>query len=187
MKKTYTSILIASGLSLAACDAIFTKTASQGEVQSSSQTVAAGAQNTQRVNSQSLKPIGYLLDINEATYEDMARVPGFTPKIKDLVENTRPFLDMIEIDDELDMLGVSNKKRKDLYTHLFMVIDINNGEMQDLKFVPQLSNSLASEIVHGRPYKSRAELEKVIEASVEPDQAKQLMSYFKVEKIENKG
>jgi len=132
-----------------------------------------------------VKPLGYLLDVNSATEDQLARVPGLTPEIHRMIMDIRPFLDMVEFDEELDGIKVSTKKRAALYQHLFMKIDINNTPIEDLQFVPNLSNSLSHKVKTGRPYNSLSELRAVIEDSRQSENTDQIMEYFIVKKAKN--
>lgn len=188
MKQLYISLILAASLGLTACDAAFDQNSKRG----GSEAVPSGVdvisvENTAPAATgdaaSAVKPLGYLLDVNDATKEQLMRVPGLTPDIHRLIENTRPFLDMVEFDDEIDYLDVSASDREELYKYLFMVIDINNGEMEDLRFVPGLSKADAYKITSNRPYQSHAELKKVIEKFAEPKEAERLLAYFKVKKL----
>lgn len=127
-----------------------------------------------------VKPLGHLLDINEAAEAQFLRVPGLTPEIQKLIKDTRPFLDMAEFDDMLSFLDVSSKARKALYGHVFIVIDINNSPTDDIEFVPGLSNNVVHKIQSGRPYKNLSALKSVLEKSRQSEDADYLIKYFKV-------
>ena len=186
MKRAYISVIMAASMSLAGCEALSDQISNLrgGKSKTNAVATAPNSASVTETAAKSVKPLGYLLDVNEATEKQLRGVPGVTPEIHKLIKNTRPFLDMVELNDELERLGLSASERRELYTHVFMVIDINNGVMEDLQFVPNLSKSQAFDIENGRPYKNRDALKKVIEKVSKPDAVDRLMPYFKVKKAQ---
>lgn len=189
MKRAYISVIMAASISLAGCEALSDQIPKLrgGKSKTNVEVTAPNLPNSTEPAAKTakpIKPLGYLLDVNEATEEQLRGVPGVTPEIHKLIKNTRPFLDMVELNDELERLGLSKSERRELYTHVFMVIDINNGVIEDLEFVPNLSKSQAFAIENGRPYKNRDALKKVIEKVSKPEAVDRLMPYFKVNKAQ---
>ncbi len=168
--------LLAASLTLSGCEQIQSKVSPKAS--KTAKTEVAGSMQVAAQASD--KPLGYLLDVNEARSDQLDRVPGMTEDIKEMIVNSRPFLDMVEFDDELDLLEIPEKKRNALYAHLFMVIDINNGEPKDLQFVPNLATTTSDQIKAARPYVRPSELKDVIKKSRQKGQVEAIMPYFKI-------
>lgn len=193
----YIGVIVAASLGLTGCEQIQTKLSPKMSKTSKVTKTTPGSKlskaedSADAVSSQnpasSVKPVGYLLDVNEASPEKLDRVPGMTPEIKTLILSTRPFLDMVEFDDELDLLNVSEKDRMKLYKHVFMVIDINNGVPEDLNFVPQLSNSAVHAVKSARPYAKRDDLKAVLKKTRQKDEVNAIMPYFKVVPVKSES
>lgn len=173
--KRVSSVIFAS-LCLSACDAGNYITAKSD----ADAAPLAASENTHEAAKETLAPLGYLLDVNDATHGQLKRVPGMTTKIDELIKKTRPFISMVEFDDELDLIGVSDKNRAVLYEHLFMMVDVNNAAFKEYSFVPGLSSSLAQAIQAGRPYEDRRALVETMEANRKNEDVERLASYFKV-------
>jgi len=134
------------------------------------------------LQAQAAKPRKYLLHINDATNAQLSQVPDITPEIIDLVSNLRPFLDVVEFDEELDRLGVSSKKRAALYEHIFMHVDANNSPFEELLVIPNVSKKNAFDIVDARPYSGKSDLMSQLEKSYKRDEAEKILKYFKITK-----
>lgn len=182
-------IAVLSGLILGGCEAaseLPSKLRGSKQTQTTPDATPVSAEaSPPAVQAEVIKPLGYLLDVNEATPEQLLRVPGLDENIKKMIHSTRPFLDMVEFDDELTLMNVSEKDRTTLYGYLFMVVDINNSPIEDIFLVPGLSKGLAYKIQSGRPYNSRAELKDLIENSRKGEDVEQIMAYFKVKTSKN--
>jgi len=178
--------LLAVSLTLSGCEQIQAKVSPKASKTAKTAKIpkTAVATPVQVPAETSDKPLGYLLDVNDARADQLDRVPGMTENLKEMILNSRPFLDMVEFDDELDLLEIPEKKRNALYDHLFMVIDINNGEPKDLQFVPNLSTSTSDQIKAGRPYARRSELQDVIKKSRQKEQVEAILPYFKVVSVQ---
>jgi len=128
------------------------------------------------LQAQAAKPRKYLLHINDATNAQLSQVPDITPEIM------RPFLDVVEFDEELDRLGVSSKKRAALYEHIFMHVDANNSPFEELLVIPNVSKKNAFDIVDARPYSGKSDLMSQLEKSYKRDEAEKILKYFKITK-----
>lgn len=140
--------------------------------------------NAQAENVKTVKPLGYLVDVNEVTDSQLSQIPAMTPDVKKLIKDLRPFLDIAEFDDELDLLNIPPKKRMALYEHIFMRVDANTSPVEEFLFIPGMSKKMAFKIENGRPYANTAELKATLLDSYKGDKAQKILQYFSVSKPE---
>ena len=126
--------------------------------------------------------ITYVLDVNSATPQQLLAVPGMTDELQSLIMDTRPFVDMEELNDELRYFGLSSKDIKKLYEHMFLIIDLNTAPKEDFRFVPDMPRNLAHKIENARPYDNLSDLKKNLESTRQKDKADRYMQYFKLTK-----
>ncbi len=119
-----------------------------------------------------------VLNVNTATSKRLSHVSGMTTEIEKLIKDLRPFLDIVEFDDELEALGVKSKVRSSLYQHLFVLVDVNNSSFEELVLIPNVSRRNAFAIVEARPYASQEVFLNQLEKSFKKDRAKDVARYF---------
>ncbi len=124
------------------------------------------------------KPVKVILDVNTVERFAFLQAPGTTKSMADLILDGRPYLDMLELDDDLDMDGLSERERKAFYKSAFVLIDLNKGAEEDMDFIPGMSRKLAHNIESGRPYADMAAFETTLAKYLKPEQAARLAQYF---------
>ncbi len=164
--------LTVATLTLSGCQAATDKVADMRDGKSETAEVATPAVTDRR------KPVEKILDVNTVERYAFLQAPGTTKAMADLILDGRPYLDMLELDDDLDMDGLSERQRKAFYKSAFVLVDINNGEAEDMDFIPDMSRKLAHRIESGRPYADMAGFEAALMKYLKPEQAARLAQYF---------
>lgn len=135
------SIFILSSLFLFACESPKEETESSEE-SATSEELSAEAQTEE----DAIEEVN-VLNANLATEDDLLGIALSEELIAKLME-ARPFLDMIALD---TILG-DDVDRADLYTKLFVPMNLNTTAEADFKMIPGVGDRMAHEFEEYRPY-----------------------------------
>ena len=110
-----------------------------------------------------------VLDPNVATEQQLAALPGMNAAIVKSVLDQRPFLSMLQLDSLLGK-SLSKEQRTALYPKLFIAINLNTANREEILLVPGVGARMAHEFEEYRPYKGglpqfRKEISKYVTAA----------------------
>ncbi len=181
MKTHLTLVLLAAltlaGLSLGGCQAATDKVTDMRDGKSEAR---SSAEAETPVIEDKRKRVEVILDVNTVERFALMQAPGVTKGMADLILDGRPYHDMLELDDDLDMDGLSEHQRKVFYKSAIVLIDLNQGTTEDINFIPNMSRKLVHRIESGRPYADMAAFETMLTKYLKPEQAARLAQYFTI-------
>jgi len=108
-----------------------------------------------------------LLDINEATAEELRAVEGLGEAEVTALTAGRPFENMLAVDAILAGEGLDEAEREELYRHIWISIDLNEASEEEMLLIPGVGDRMAHEFDEYRPYEGmarfRAEIGKYVD------------------------
>jgi DNA uptake protein ComE-like DNA-binding protein len=108
-----------------------------------------------------------VLNPDIATEAELAGIPHLDAALVAAIVEQRPFADMSELDALLGTL--SEAQRDEVYSRLFLPINLNSANRAEIMLVPGLSERMAHEFEEYRPYTSleqfRREIGKYVDAA----------------------
>ena len=93
-----------------------------------------------------------VLNPNLAGAEEMAAAPHVTVLLAAAIVEGRPYLNMTDFDAMLARNWLSEEQRGDVYTRLFVPINLNSAPEAELLMVPGAGRRMAHEFDEYRPY-----------------------------------
>lgn len=91
-----------------------------------------------------------LLNPNLASEEQLKEIPGLSADLASDIKKNRPFLSVLDLDKFLSTK--MGEERKELYTYLFIPLNLNEASREEIMLVPNLGNKMAHEFEEYRPY-----------------------------------
>lgn len=104
---------------------------------------------------------GGVLNPNLASRDDLAQLPHLTGPVIDRLVGDRPFPSMTELDASLEGT-LSQSQRADLYSRLFIPINLNTASREEILLVPGVGDRMAHEFEEYRPYRSLSQFRREI-------------------------
>jgi len=92
------------------------------------------------------------VDVNSATPEELAALPGLNETIAQAIVAGRPYE---KIDDLLNVKGIGPKTLEKIQGLIAVEgekVDVNSAKLEELEALPGLNETIAQAIVAGRPY-----------------------------------
>ncbi len=109
-----------------------------------------------------------VLNANTATAEELVNLPHMDEVLVGAVMSKRPFATVGELDDLLSA-DLDEKQLEELYTRLFVPINLNNAMRSDILLIPGIGERMAHEFEEYRPYSNieqfRREIGKYVNAA----------------------
>ncbi len=109
-----------------------------------------------------------LANLNTATEEELAGLPGMGPKIAAEIEEYRPFTSTTHLEGELGKYFDAETLAHIQAISTIGLVDLNTASKEDLMLIPGVGEKIAAEIEDYRPYTSilqfREELGKYLDA-----------------------
>lgn len=119
---------------------------------------------------------GDVLNVNLATAQELGSLPHLTEAIVDELTARRPFLRVGDLDTLLaGSLGAD--QRSELYTRLFVPIDLNTASKDEILLVPGVGDRMAHEFEEYRPYRALAQFRREMGKYVDDDEVTQFERY----------
>ena len=115
---------------------------------------------------------GGVLNANLATAQELGSSPHLTEAIVDELMERRPFLRVADLDTLLAS-SLSEDQRSELYTHLFLPIDLNTASRDEILLVPGVGDRMAHEFEEYRPYRALAQFRREIGKYVDDNEVAQ--------------
>jgi len=129
------------------------------------------------LNAQTGKPVT-IVDANTVSAADLAKLPNMTPDLAKSVIAKRPFKSIKDLDAALS--GLTKEQRAELYTKLFVPINLNTATDEEILLIPGLGNRMLREFKEYRPYESLAKFHREIGKYVNATELARLEQYVMV-------
>jgi DNA uptake protein ComE-like DNA-binding protein len=114
------------------------------------------------------------VNVNTATEQELATIPGIGPKIvKELLEY-RPYTSKEQFETELGKYLSADELAALEQNITLGLADLNTATKEELMAVPGIGDKIASEIADYRPYTSWAQFEAELGKYLSPDEVKAL-------------
>lgn len=94
-----------------------------------------------------------LLNPNTATEAEITSMPHITPQIAQALVAKRPFASPTALDAALAG-SLSEAQRQQLYTRMFVPLNLNASSAEDIMLIPGMSRRMMGEFREYRPYRS---------------------------------
>ena len=118
------------------------------------------------------------LDLNTATREQLATVPGITPQMADAVIAGRPYADMRGVNAKLT--GLTDEQRDSVYTRLWKPLDLNGATAEEIELIPGIGGRMRHEFEEYRPYRGIEQFRREIGKYVDPAEVARLERYVTI-------
>ncbi len=113
---------------------------------------------------------------NLAGADELRGLPHLTAEIVDGVIQSRPFLDMTDLNEYLgDVLTAD--QRSALYVRLFVPINLNTATREEILLVPGVGDRMAHEFEEYRPYRALPQFRREIGKYVDDDEVARFERY----------
>jgi DNA uptake protein ComE-like DNA-binding protein len=123
------------------------------------------------------------LDPNTASVEEMAALEVVGPDLAAQIAAARPFAAITAFDAFLaDKVEAGD--RAELYTELFVPIELNTASREDIMLVPGMTSRMAHEFEEYRPYTDMEQFDREIGKYVDEAEVARLASYVTLEVAE---
>ena len=119
---------------------------------------------------------GDVLNVNLATAQELGSLPHLTEAIVNELTERRPFLRVADLDTLLAG-SLSADQRSELYTRLFVPIDLNTASREEILLVPGVGDRMAHEFEEYRPYRALVQFRREIGKYVDDDEVTQFEWY----------
>jgi DNA uptake protein ComE-like DNA-binding protein len=110
-----------------------------------------------------------VLNPNLASADEMTALPHMTAEIANTVVEHRPYLTVLPLNELLSQ-HLSGEQRADLYTKLFVPINLNSASEEEILLVPGVGARMAHEFDEYRPYRALAQFRREIGKYVDDEQ-----------------
>ncbi len=114
---------------------------------------------------------GGIVNPNLASANELLGLPHLTGPIVDDLMERRPFLNMTDLHTFLGG-SLSADQLVELYTQLFLPINLNTASREEILLVPGVGSRIAHEFEEYRPYRALAQFRREIGKYVDDDQVK---------------
>jgi DNA uptake protein ComE-like DNA-binding protein len=120
------------------------------------------------------KPVT-IVDANVVKEADLAKLPHMTAALAKAVVAKRPFRTVKDLDVALSSL--SKADRAELYTKLFVPINLNTVSDEEILLIPMVGNRMLKEFKEYRPYTALAQFHREIGKYVDATELARLEQY----------
>lgn len=151
---------------------------------SDTEAVAAGSDlPSQAMPSPAAQPdmqgVDGLLDPNATAEPTLAEVPHVTDEIARQLAAGRPFADMLEVD-ALLAGSLDGMQREEVYTHVFVPLDLNSASEAEILLIPGVGDRMAHEFEEYRPYIGIEQFRREIGKYVDEAEVARLEQYVRI-------
>jgi len=95
-----------------------------------------------------------LLNPNTATEAQLSTVPHLTPALIQVIAAKRPLASPTALDGVLAAGGLSQQQRQQVYTLMFVPLNLNTASVDDIMLIPGMSRRMMNEFREYRPYRA---------------------------------
>ena len=117
-----------------------------------------------------------ILEANLATKEQLTALPSLTPAIADAIIAGRPYANMLAFDSVVAR-HLNAEQRAQLYTRVFLPINLNTASRAEILLVPGVGARMAHEFEEYRPYVALAQFRREIDKYVDEAELARLEQY----------
>ncbi len=110
-----------------------------------------------------------VLNPNLASADEMAALPHMAAEIASAIIEHRPHLTMLPLNEMLSQ-HLSDEQREELYTQLFLPINLNTASEEEILLVPAVGSRMAHEFDEYRPYRALAQFRREMGKYVDDEQ-----------------
>jgi DNA uptake protein ComE-like DNA-binding protein len=132
---------------------------------------------SQPAHAQAGKPV-MIVDANLVREADLAKFPHMTAALAKAVVAKRPFKTIMDLDTALSSL--SKADRAELYTKVFVPINLNTATDEEILLIPMIGNRMLREFKEYRPYAALAQFHREIGKYVDATELARLEQYVYV-------
>ena len=118
-----------------------------------------------------------LLDLNAATEQQIAGLPGLNADLAKRIVGARTFQSITNVDTLLNA-SLSREQRTELYRKAFVHANINTASRAELLLIPGVGERIAHEIEEYRPYASFAQFRRELGKYIDDKEVARLEQYF---------
>ena len=136
--------------------------------------IAIGSISPQPALAQVGKPVT-IVDANVVKEADLAKLPHMNAALAKAVVAKRPFKTIKDLDAALSSL--SKADRAELYTKLFVPINLNTATDEEILLIPMVGNRMLREFKEYRPYIALAQFHREIGKYVDATELARLEQY----------
>jgi DNA uptake protein ComE-like DNA-binding protein len=129
---------------------------------------------SQPASAQAGKPVT-IVDANLVKESDLAKLPHMNAALAKAVVAKRPFKTIKDLDAALSSL--SKADRAELYTKLFVPINLNTASDEEILLIPMVGNRMLKEFKEYRPYTALAQFHREIGKYVDNTELARLEQY----------
>ena len=133
--------------------------------------------STRSAHAQVGKPVT-IVDANLVNEADLAKLPHMTAALAKATLAKRPFKTIKDLDTALSAL--SKTDRAELYTKLFVPINLNTATDEEILLIPMVGNRMLREFKEYRPYTALAQFHREIGKYVDATELARLEQYVYV-------
>ena len=119
---------------------------------------------------------GTPMNPNLAGADELRQLPLLTESIVDGLMERRPFLSMVDLNAHLSAV-LSADQRSELYSRLFVPINLNTATREEFLLVPGVGDRMAHEFEEYRPYRAVAQFRREIGKYVDDDEVGRFERY----------
>jgi len=119
------------------------------------------------------------IDLNTATRDEIALVPGMTPRMIREFEEYKPYPALAKFHREIDKY-VDDAELARLEQYVFVALDLNTASDEDLLTIPGLGPRMLREFKEYRPYTNVAQFRREIGKYVDQNEVARLERYIAI-------
>ena len=117
-----------------------------------------------------------ILNANDATAEQIAALPMVNDTLAQAIVTNRPFATIGELH-KLLSAALGEAQLEQLYSRLFVPIDLNSASEEDIMLIPGVGSKMAHEFEEYRPYSSMEQFRREIGKYVDEEEVARLEQY----------
>jgi len=125
-------------------------------------------------DAQTGKPVT-IVDANTVSLAELAKLPNMNAELAKALVAKRPFKTIKDLDTALSSL--SKADRAELYTKLFVPINLNTATDEEILLIPMIGNRMLREFKEYRPYAALAQFHREIGKYVDAAELARLEQY----------
>jgi DNA uptake protein ComE-like DNA-binding protein len=118
-----------------------------------------------------------IVDPNVVAEADLAKLPHMNAAIAKTLVGRRPFLSMTALDMFLQTQGLNRMQLTELYSRLFLQINLNTATDAEIQLIPNLGPRMLREFKEYRPYAGLAVFHREIDKYVDDAELARLEQY----------
>jgi DNA uptake protein ComE-like DNA-binding protein len=119
---------------------------------------------------------GKILDANLADIESLQSTLSIGAELAEAIDEGRPYLNAQQLDTVL-LRFLTAEERRDVYSHIFRQINLNQASRSAIMLIPNMSERIAHEFEEYRPYSSLEQFRREMSKYVDAEEVARLEQY----------